>query len=101
MNWRVIGGLAAVSVAVLVVAPRAAFTLLPVLAALACPLSMVAMIWGMRSGRQGTSCSPKEAVDQTRDERIRRLEAEISSIRLERQPATPNSEDVEIGLALS
>ena len=57
-NPKVLVGLAAVAVATYLVAPNTILALLPVLAALICPLSMVAMMWGMR-GVGGTPAVPQ------------------------------------------
>ncbi len=48
-NKKVIGGLAAVAVGVLVLAPGVAGAVLPLLLFAACPLSMVFMMKGMQS----------------------------------------------------
>lgn len=50
-NWKVLAGLAVLGLAVWVLAPGAAAAALPVLLALACPLSMLFMMQSMR--RQG------------------------------------------------
>jgi len=49
-NKKVIGGLAAVALGTLVVAPQVFGRVLPLLFVLACPLSMVLMMRGMSGG---------------------------------------------------
>lgn len=48
LNWKVLGALGAVGIAVVVIAPGLASAALPVLLLAACPLSMLAMALGMR-----------------------------------------------------
>ena len=50
MNRRVLIGLGLAAIAVFVVAGRSGVALVPLLVTLACPLSMVAMMAGMRGG---------------------------------------------------
>lgn len=52
-NWKVLAGLGAAGLGVFVVAPGLIGAAVPLLLALACPLSMVAMMIGM--GRMGNS----------------------------------------------
>ena len=47
-NWKVVAVLAAVAVGLVFVAPGAAVAALPLLLLAACPLSMVAMMFGMK-----------------------------------------------------
>jgi len=56
IDWKVVAGLAAVAVGILLVQPRFFISALPVLLVAACPLSMVLMMWGMRS--MGQSAPP-------------------------------------------
>jgi hypothetical protein len=51
LDWKVVGGLAALGLAVWIIAPKLVWAALPVLVALACPLSMLLMMRGM-GGRQ-------------------------------------------------
>lgn len=92
MKWcfdtRVLIGLAAVAVGVLVFAPRYAATLLPVLVLLACPLSMLIMMRGMggQAGRQsaggdGGSSDGGDAVPSSEDAEVRRLQEEINTLK--------------------
>lgn len=53
LNPKVLGGLAVVAVGLFVFAPEAALAALPVLLALACPLSMVGMALFMGKGMKG------------------------------------------------
>ena len=59
IDWKVVAGLAAVAVGIWLVQPRLFISALPVLLVAACPLSMVLMMWGMRS--MGQSAPPAVA----------------------------------------
>lgn len=52
LNWKVIGGLAAVGLGIWVVAPNLVVGVLPLLLIAACPLSMLLMMRGMSGGQQ-------------------------------------------------
>src|SRR6266581_1532548 len=67
VDWKVVAGLAAVAVGVFLVQPRLFISALPVLLVAACPLSMVLMMWGMRS--MGQSAPPLIAAPQQRANR--------------------------------
>lgn len=60
-NSKVLVGLAAVGVAVLVLAPATALALLPLLVLAICPLSMGAMMYTMRGHGTETRTSSREA----------------------------------------
>ena len=79
LNWKVLTGLGAVAVLILLVAPRAA-GVVPLLAVLACPLSMVAMMWSMRASPGGTAAPPAPGSEA----RIADLEAQIAALRADR-----------------
>ncbi|MDQ2995867.1 MAG: DUF2933 domain-containing protein [Chloroflexota bacterium] len=51
LDWKVVGGLAAIGLGVWIVAPKLVWAALPLLVVLACPLSMLFMMRGM-GGRQ-------------------------------------------------
>ncbi len=75
-NPKVLAGLAVVVLGIVLFAPGAALSALPVLAALVCPLSMVAMVVLMGRGHgQG----PKESAPhaETREERLARLQRQL------------------------
>lgn len=73
LNWKVLLGLAAVALLVGVLAPQFLLSALPILLVLACPLSMLFMMSGMRGGMPGgmrgsiqpqshcAACDPQEA----------------------------------------
>ena len=100
MNKKVIGGLAAVGLATLVVAPQLFGRVLGLLLVLACPLSMVLMVRGMSGGR--SSCSPGGTATTTTDGlqttgqpvelELRELREEVNRLRADaarREGATP------------
>src|SRR5581483_9006439 len=51
LNWKVIGGLAAVGLSIWIMAPGLVWAALPLLLLAACPLSMLLMMRGMASGQ--------------------------------------------------
>lgn len=73
LNPKVLAGLAVVGVGVLVFAPNIAASVLPLLIVLACPLSMLFMMRGMRGQMNGSTngaacehCAPQQVQEQTR-----------------------------------
>ena len=60
LNWKVVAGLAVVGLGVWVAAPGLAWAVLPILVVLACPLSMVLMMWGLGGGQ----CAVQPAQEQ-------------------------------------
>ncbi len=74
LNWKVLLGAGGVAVLVLIVAPGAG-GVIPFLAVLACPLSMVVMMWSMRGSPTSERVAPGS------DERIAELEAQIAALR--------------------
>ena len=53
LNWKVLGGLGAVVLAIFLLRPQLGPSLLPLVFVLACPLSMVLMMGGMMRGMGG------------------------------------------------
>ncbi len=89
-NWKVLAGLAAVGVAIVVLAPAAALAALPLLLLAVCPLSMGFMMYRMRGhgGSASESCHSIENTGSVEAKRARlaslreeelRLELELSS----------------------
>jgi hypothetical protein len=109
INKKVIIGLAVVAGGVLLLFPQAVGTVFPVLVVLACPLSMGAMMWGMRGDSSGKSCSAEASdTDVAGDGQVLatagdspelvRLRAEVDQLRAEmrdrpRRPASEPSDD--------
>lgn len=60
LNWRVIGGLAAVGAGIWVVAPNLIAGAAPLLILAVCPLSMMLMMRGMSGGQQARSNEPSD-----------------------------------------
>ena len=80
LNWKVLAGLAAVGVAVYLVAPNAILGILPVLLLLACPLSMVVMMVGMRGmgAQQGQDARQiQSAAPLTREQHLAQLRRQL------------------------
>lgn len=86
-NRKVLMGLGALALGVLVVAPQLFFRVLPLLFVAACPLSMLLMMRGM-SGNGG-QCSNGRASQPGagHDAEIARLRSEIERLRREHDPA--------------
>ena len=61
LNWKVIGGLAAVGLGIWVVAPNLVAGVVPLLIFAACPLSMWLMMRGMSGGQQNRAGASSEA----------------------------------------
>ena len=85
-NWKVWAGAGAVLLLVLLLAPNALGAVFPIALALACPLSMAAMMWGMRSSRTSASASGSRGDTEAR---IAALQAEIAHL----QSASSGSDD--------
>lgn len=90
LNWKVIGGLAAVGAAVWIVAPSLFAGAAPVLLALACPLSMVVMMAGMRGSgamdreeHAGTLTTAAANGVPTQQLRVLSAEEELAGLRAE------------------
>ena len=90
---RVWIGLGLVAVALLIADPRAGWVALPVLVSLACPLSMLVMLGGMRRGaavpdvRGGGQAAAGATADRAAE--IARLRAEIGLLRTRAGEAAP------------
>ena len=80
LNWKVLAGLAVVGVIVWLVAPRLVLAALPVLLVLACPLSMLFMMRGMRGGGSQTPVT-----EQTHEEQLTELRSRLSSVQAEQE----------------
>lgn len=92
LDLRVIGALALVAGATFVLAPQFFWTALPVLAILACPISMVLMMRGMNNknaqGRtQGLQVDPDDPVasrntigPRSREEQLRDLQDQLDRV---------------------
>lgn len=89
-NWRVWAGAGVVALVVLAVAPGAAAAVVPLALGLACPLSMLLMMRGMRSpgSRQSTPSSPG-----SRRVRIAALESELAKLRTSERPPRDQGHD--------
>ncbi len=80
LNWRVLAGLAAVGIGVYLIAPGAILGLWPVLLLLACPLSMVVMMVGMRGmgAQQGQDATQTQTVAPvSREQQLAQLRAQL------------------------
>ena len=88
-NWKVLVALALVGIGIWVVAPNAILKALPFLLLAACPLSMLAMMWGMKHVMQsGPKTSHPSQADLTtgagpglsREERLAELKIQQAVI---------------------
>lgn len=80
---RVIAGLAAVAVAVLVFAPNLFGAALPLLVLVACPLSMLVMMRMMSGSQDADSCAAGRSARSEENE-IAQLRAEVERLRSDR-----------------
>ncbi len=80
LNWKVVGGLAAVGLGIWVVAPGLVWAALPLLLLAACPLSMLLTMRGMTSGQCQVA-----AVGRDGDERIAALKAQLDSVQAQQE----------------
>ncbi len=62
LNWKVLAGLAAIGISIYVFVPNLIGAALPLLAIAVCPLSMLAMMWGMgrMGGMQSSGCATQQ-----------------------------------------
>jgi hypothetical protein len=84
LNWKVLAGLAVVGVIVWVMAPRLVLAALPLLLVVACPLSMLVMMGGMRGG-QSAQANQLPAAGRTRDEQVAELRARLLNVQAEQE----------------
>ncbi len=80
LNWKVLVGLGGAAALILIIAPRAA-GFVPLLLLLACPLSMVAMMWSMRAAPKGEGGAPGSLGSE---ERIADLKAQVAALQADR-----------------
>ena len=78
---RVWAGAGVLAVVLLVADTHAGWEALPVLAGLACPLSMLVMMRGMRGGAAGSAAAPGASAASDRPAEIARLRRDISQLR--------------------
>jgi hypothetical protein len=81
LNPKVLAGLAVLAVGLFVFQPRLLSVALPVLLVAACPLSMAAMMWGMR--RSSGSRTPASSTLPPKA-RLEELQAELVRVKTER-----------------
>jgi len=86
LNWKVLVGLAVVAVLVGVAAPRLFFGALPVLLALACPISMLFMMRQMGKRQQGSAEAGGASCPACQEEPV--VEPGPSAV-IKREPASP------------
>ena len=89
INWRIVGALSLVALAVFAVAPNLLGAALPLLVLAACPLSMLLMMRAMQGGGRCESRSDATAGDSRSESAdgsagSARLRAEIDQLRTER-----------------
>ncbi len=85
-NWKVLAGLATAALAMYLVAPNAILAIFPILALLACPLSMVVMMRGMGGMPQGQAEAQGQPAPQatgaplTREQQLAQLRSQLLSL---------------------
>lgn len=90
LNWKVIGGLAAVGIGIWIMAPQMVAGILPLLILAACPLSMLFMMRAMSGGQKNQSAAPHAPEAGARDLASLRAEharmgAELAALEAEQQ----------------
>ncbi len=86
LNWKVVGGLAVVGLAIWTVAPNLVWAALPLLLLAACPLSMLLMARGMQGSQCAAQPTPVSQPMQTalsRDEQLAELKVELAKLQVE------------------
>lgn len=83
LNWKVIGGLAAVGLGVWVVAPNLVAGVVPLLLVAACPLSMILMMRGMSGGEQKPQTPTQPANETATPRDLATLKAEHARLSAE------------------
>lgn len=73
LNWKVLAALAGVGVIVWAVAPNMLRGAAPLLLLLACPLSMIVMMLGMRGGRETATSEPGNPTELASDDPSERI----------------------------
>lgn len=87
MNWKVLAGLAGVAVALWLVAPKAVLGVLPFVAFLVCPLSMVIMMRAMQSERPNSRAQRRGVSDPSDSQgpSLAELKGRLADMRSEEQ----------------
>ncbi len=84
LNKKVIAGLAAVGVGVLLFAPNAIAAALPLLFLAVCPLSMILMMRAMSNGDRSCSIGDKQHPQTATMDEVAALRAEVQHLRADR-----------------
>jgi len=99
LNWKVLAGLAAVGLLVLVVAPQFIGVALPLLLVAACPLSMLFMMRGMSgngiANQTASQTTQLPAGGSTRDEQLAELQSRLSSVQAEQAAIARHIAEIE------
>jgi len=103
IDWKVIAGLAAVALGLILFQPRLFTAALPVLLVAACPLSMLLMMWGMRGMAQPTptpTMAPQPVADRklTPHEQIAGLRSQLSDLQSAQLAITDQIRSLEASL---
>ncbi len=98
-NWRVLAGLAGVGVILWLVAPKAVLGVLPFLAFLACPISMVLMMRAMRGDRAGAKSGQPESSGSrnSREQGLAELKGRMVDMRVEQESVAREIARLEAG----
>ena len=87
-NWKVIAGLAVLGLGAWLWAPSLTVAALPLLLAVACPISMLLMMRGMHSGRCGTEApatTQPTPVSRSRSEQLADLRTQLGEVQSRQQ----------------
>lgn len=91
LNWKVLLALGVVGVGIWIIAPGLLLKVLPLLLVAICPLSMLAMGWGMKRAMEGTP-KPAQVEPQNRladlEAKQAALQQEIAQVRAETSQQT-------------
>ncbi|HEV2013508.1 MAG TPA: hypothetical protein VGR77_06470 [Candidatus Dormibacteraeota bacterium] len=98
IDWKVVAGLAAVAVGLFLFQPRLFTAALPVLLVAACPLSMLLMMWGMRSVAQPAPTPTAAPQPVATHEQIAGLRSQLSDLQSAQLAITDQIRSLEASL---
>lgn len=99
LNWKVVGGLAAVGLGLWIVAPGLVRAALPLLLLAACPLALSFMMRGMQGGQcasRPTPASQPVECERTRAEQMAELKARLASVQAQQEALARQLAELEV-----